>query len=60
MTKWWDDIQDNRVRLCKQKIRSWQRMKKRLVDFYFIRYFTYIQVQTLREEIDMGIDNKFF
>ncbi len=38
VVKWWDDIQDQRVHQSKQEICSWQRMKKRLIDFFFPRY----------------------
>jgi hypothetical protein len=45
--KWWDDIQDDRVHQGKQEICSWQRMKKRLIHFFFPHY--QIQVQVSRE-----------
>ena len=40
VVKWQEDIQDERVHQSKQEICSWQRMKKRLIDFFFPRYQT--------------------
>jgi hypothetical protein len=46
------------VRQGKQEIRSWQRMKKRLINFFFPHYD--IQVQVLKEVKQVYVEEDVF